>query len=219
MSSNNSGFGFDGPLARSVDTIIGLVVLNVLTVVCCVPIVTAGASLTAMHTVALKMVRNEEGYVAKDFFKAFRANIKIGIKASVLLLVLTALILADFYAISLLDVWFADVAKVLLTGISAVAVLTCTFLFPVMAKFEAGLKDTVMNAFKYAFSHIGITLAMLALDLIPWIICYFVNILIPILFMLGITVPAFLGAELYDAGFRSLEDAFRASGKAGEDDR
>lgn len=197
-----------GALSESVDRAIGLFVLNVLTVLCCIPLITIGASLAAMHTVALKLARNEEGYVAKDFFKAFRSNLKIGIKASILLIVVTAVAVADFYAISLLDVWFADVARVLLIVFCIFAALTLTFLFPVMAKFEAGLRDTIKNAFKFAFSHFGITVAMLVLNLIPWVICYFFNVLGPILFMLGISVPAYFGALMYSDRFRRLEEAF-----------
>lgn len=207
---NPKSMGSLGPLSESVDRAISLFILNILTVLCCIPVVTAGASLAAMHTVVLKLARNEEGYTAKDFFKAFKANIKIGIKATLMLIVITAVILGDFYAISLLDVWFADVAKVLLIGFTAIGAITFTFLFPIMAKFEANLKDTVRNSFKFAFSHFWITLAMLVFNLIPWIICYFVNVLGPILFMLGITVPAYLGALLYSDKFRELEEKHNA---------
>lgn len=35
---------------------------------------TAGASVTAMYTVTLKMVRGEESYIFKGFLKAFKEN-------------------------------------------------------------------------------------------------------------------------------------------------
>ena len=53
-----------------------LMILNILTVFCCIPIITAGASMTAMHYVALKMARNEECYIARDFFKSFKLNFR-----------------------------------------------------------------------------------------------------------------------------------------------
>ena len=206
MAKNN--FSFDSPLVQSFETIKNLLILNIWTVICCIPVITAGASLAAMHTVALKILRDEEGYVTKDFFKAFRRNIKIGIKASVLLIFVLGIVYADFYAISLLDVWFADVARILLLVFGILFVLTLTFLFPVMAKFDAGLIDTVKNAFRFALSHIGKTLLMLILNLLPWILCYYVNVLIPLLFFFGLSVPAMMGAKLYDKDFKRLEDAY-----------
>ncbi len=206
MAKNS--FSFDSPLVQSFETIKNLLILNIWTVICCIPVITAGASFAAMHTVALKMLRDEEGYVTRDFFKAFRNNIKIGCKASILLVLVLGFVYADFYAISLLDVWFADVARVLLLVFGILLALTLTFLFPVMAKFDAGLVNTIKNAFRFALSHIGKTLVMLILNLIPWVLCYYVNILIPLLFFFGLSVPAMMGAKLYDKDFKRLEDAY-----------
>ena len=50
--------------------------LNILMLICCIPIFTIGASVTAMYYVAFKMVKNEEGYITKSFFKAFRENFR-----------------------------------------------------------------------------------------------------------------------------------------------
>ena len=49
-----------------------LIILNVLTLLCCIPIVTAGAAFTAMHSVLWRMVRHEETYVARQFFESFK---------------------------------------------------------------------------------------------------------------------------------------------------
>lgn len=201
---------FDGPLVQSFELIKNLLILNILTIICCIPVVTIGASLAAMHTVTLKMERNEEGYVSKNFFTAFRSNLKIGIQSSILLIVVLAIVFADFYAISLLDVWFADAARVLLIAFSVLLLLVLTFLYPIMAKFDAGLKDTIKNAFRFSMSHIGKTLLLLLLNLLPWVVCYYVNILIPLLFFFGISTPAFIGARVYNNDFKKLEDAYYA---------
>lgn len=42
-----------------------LIILNLLCILCCLPIVTIGPSLTALHYVTMKMVRNEESYIVK----------------------------------------------------------------------------------------------------------------------------------------------------------
>lgn len=64
--------------------------------VCSIPVITIGASLTAVFYAALKMARDEEGYVWKEFFKSFKQNLKQSI--------LIELILAAFAAILLVDI-------------------------------------------------------------------------------------------------------------------
>ena len=69
----------DSPFMRFLSVLADLMILNFLTILCCIPVVTAGASFTAMHYVLIKMVRNEEGYIAKSFFHAFKQNLGQGI--------------------------------------------------------------------------------------------------------------------------------------------
>lgn len=60
-------FDIDSPLMQFLNKVADLMLLNLLTLICCIPLITAGAALTAAHYVVLKMRRNEEGYIAKDF--------------------------------------------------------------------------------------------------------------------------------------------------------
>ena len=61
FNMDNKFFSFMG---RAAD----LFMLNVVFVICCLPVVTIGASLTALHYVTLKMARNEESYIIRSFF-------------------------------------------------------------------------------------------------------------------------------------------------------
>ena len=69
-------FNLDSPLMQGLSKMADLMWLNVLTLLCCLPVVTMGASLTAMNYVALKIVRDEECYISKSFFKSFKENFK-----------------------------------------------------------------------------------------------------------------------------------------------
>lgn len=203
-------FDYDGPVVRATEKFGQLILLNILTILCSLPVVTFGASFAALDTVVLKMSNDEESYVARSFFKAFKANLKLGILSSISILIIVALGLADYYAMTLVDAWFVNISRVLLIVFGIFFAITVTFLFPVMAKFEAGFTDTVKNAFKFAVSHIFKTLLMLILNLLPWVICYFFNYLGPILFIFGLSAPAYLGTGLYREEFKKLEEAFYA---------
>ena len=64
-------FDMDSPVMRFLGRLADLMILNLVTLLCCLPVVTIGASLTAMHYVLLKMVRNEESYIVRSFFKSY----------------------------------------------------------------------------------------------------------------------------------------------------
>ena len=69
-------FSLDSPLFSFLNKVADLILLNILTMICCLPIITIGASMTALHYVVLKMVRDEESYIVRSYFKSFRQNFK-----------------------------------------------------------------------------------------------------------------------------------------------
>ena len=69
-------FDMDSPVMRVLNRVGDLMIMNFLMILCCIPVITAGAAFTAMHYVLLKIVRGEEGYLIKGFFKSFKENFK-----------------------------------------------------------------------------------------------------------------------------------------------
>ena len=69
-------FNLDGPVLQFINKIVYSVYLNILWFICCIPVVTIGASTTALFYVTLKMSKNEEGNLTKAFFHSFRENLK-----------------------------------------------------------------------------------------------------------------------------------------------
>ena len=80
-------FNYDNGFWRFMGKLWDALVLNILWVVCCIPLVTVGAATTAVYYVALKLARDEEGYVISSFFKSFKENFR---QATALWLVLAA---------------------------------------------------------------------------------------------------------------------------------
>ncbi|XOQ63006.1 MAG: hypothetical protein ACFWT0_00025 [Bifidobacterium crudilactis] len=74
-------FDQENPVFKTMSVVFSLIHLNLLTLACCLPIVTAGAAFTAMHRVLWRLVRHEETYITKEFLEAFRRNFR---QASVL---------------------------------------------------------------------------------------------------------------------------------------
>ncbi len=72
----NRFFNMDNKFFVFMGRVADLLLLNFLCILCCIPVVTAGASITALYYVTLKMARDEESYIARSFFHSFKQNFK-----------------------------------------------------------------------------------------------------------------------------------------------
>ena len=73
----NQLFNYDNPIMQFISKIFDLIILNLFFLLFSIPIVTMGASLSALYYVCLKLLRGEEPYIWQNFFKAFRQTSKL----------------------------------------------------------------------------------------------------------------------------------------------
>ncbi len=59
-------FDSGNPVMRFLSRLVDLAILNIMTVVYALPLITAGASLTAMNYVLLHLYRRDETYVTRN---------------------------------------------------------------------------------------------------------------------------------------------------------
>lgn len=71
-------FNPDNPVMEFIAKVFDLVILNLIFIFSCVPIITIGASTSALSYVTFKMVRGEDPYIWRNFWKSFRQNFKQG---------------------------------------------------------------------------------------------------------------------------------------------
>lgn len=220
-------FNLDSPLMQALSKMADLMWLNVLTLICCLPIVTVGASLTAMNYMALKIARNEECYITRGFFKSFKENFK---QATVIWLILLTLII-----ILISDLWIVggseqtDFGVILWGIIAAVTVVTgavMIYVFPVLAKFENTVFKTFKNALLMSLVQFPKTVVMMLAYAAPPILFFLVPQIMPLCLMFGLALPAWVSAKLYNKLFKRLEDKVMAEnppdpedGDAREDER
>ena len=63
----------DGKFVKVLNRIADLVGLNLLAILFCIPIITIGASITAVYGCIFRIQEKREGYLTKDFWKLFKA--------------------------------------------------------------------------------------------------------------------------------------------------
>lgn len=67
-------WGFDGSFMTICDKVFDVMILGFLWILCSLPLITIGASCTALYYSIVKCIKNNEGYVSKSFFHSFRQN-------------------------------------------------------------------------------------------------------------------------------------------------
>lgn len=198
-------FDLDSPLIAFLNKVADLMWLNILTLICCIPIVTAGAAFTALHYMALKIVRNEEGYITKGYFKSFISNFKQATLMWLLFLVVGGGLIADFYIVYGMEMEINRYVTVGLMSIAILVVFTFMFAFPMLAKFENTIIGTLKNAFVASMLQFPKTILMIVMNVIPVVLALFVYQVFPLVFLFGISLPALGAAWLYNGFFKKLE--------------
>lgn len=141
--------------------------LNLLWALCSLPIVTIGASTTALYYVCFKVAREEEASLTGMFFRSFRQNFKQATLLWLLMLGAGLVLGADGYILYHLRAHasggLAAFWTVLLAVIIAAAVLyviLLTFLFPLVASVSnstfAMLKNSFFIGARYLFCTIWV---------------------------------------------------------------
>ena len=148
-------FSADSTLMRGLTVIADIMILNFLFIATSIPIVTLGASLTALNFTAMRISTGECGSVSADYFRSFRQNFR---QATVIGLILAGLlaVLAAWYVV-LTTFELGAVAKIVLLAIWYVLAfnlaIMALFVFPYHANFEGRTRDVFRNARLMSWRH------------------------------------------------------------------
>ena len=230
-------FDLDSPLMRILNKVADLMILNVATLLFCVPgffsgyvalqiymsegvinlpailmfvvlSIPIGSALTGMHFVLLKMVRGDEAYIIKDFWKSFKLNFK---QASVIWLIFEVagfLLIAD-YKIYMGSDTFPKI-MLIMTGVVAIVIfIIYIYVFPVLSRFSNTIANTIKNSFLMSVLGLPRTLGMILITgasfALPVLGATLIYRIFPIYLLFGLSLPGFLCALLYSPLFKRFE--------------
>jgi len=200
-------FSLDGGLMGFLSRLTDLLILNLIFILTCIPIITIGPALTALYSVTLKMVKNEESYIFKSYFLALKENFKISFFAWLILCLVSIVTFID-YQIVLQFQAMRNVFLVVFLMLSFLCVLICLFLFPYIARFENTLKQSFKNASFIAIASLPYTFLLL---LITAVFVVFLLFIIPLQYALlaclsfGFSTLAFVNSFIFRKIFAKYE--------------
>ena len=201
----------ESPLMQMLTRIGDLILLNVLFLICCIPVITAGASIAALHKMTQEIVYETDSSTVKGFFRAFRANFKQATAVWLVVCVVAASLFCDY----LLIITFfsgSEAVKwmlILLAVLAVLVVCVAAYMFPLLVRYENMLRNHLTNAVILAIIKLPRTLGMLALIAMPLIILtldlnMFLQTLIFWIFI-GFAFTTYMQTNLLKAVFTELE--------------
>lgn len=203
-------FNYENPFIQFLVRVGDLLILNVLFILCSAPVVTLGASLTALHRVTQNMLFEQEEPLLKAFFRAFRQNFKQSTLAWLVELVVIVSLVCD---VLLVMAYFnGGLVKAMYILVAVLAILVAgvyAYLMPLIARYENGMRQQVNNAVILAIIKLPKTLLLVFLNLLPVIL---VLISVPVFVqtlifwvVIGFAFVSFIESSILKPVFQQLE--------------
>lgn len=160
-------FNLDSPVMRFMSNVADLVALNLVWLVCCVPIVTIGPACTAMCYVARGIANGDAPPVLKTFFRAFRENFKQSLAVFLILLVPVCLGAAYLLMAASGGLDHIPVLKYLCVLAVVIIGFVCSYVYPLLAYFDNTTGNILRNAVLLPLANPFLALVVTALNLLP----------------------------------------------------
>lgn len=193
-------FNLDNPVFQVLSRIADLAVLNVICLLCCLPVVTMGPALVALNKTVYDLTIERGGGILRTYFKAFRENLRQGIVVGLAGLLAIAALVCDFI---LLRLYYTGggytllVCLIYLLGFLTIGVLA--YLVPLIGRYENRLSQHFQNALILCVRYLPKTIVMVFLHILPLLLALFLPN------MLVFTLPFWL---FFGLGFIAQADAF-----------
>lgn len=214
----NGFFDYDGPFFTILNKLSDLIILNVLWILCCIPIVTIGASTTAMFSVTLKMANKEEPVISKSFFRSFKENFRQSTVIWLILLFVGLCLSYNLYLCFYVEMGFNNILLPVAFLVTAIYLLLLMWVFPLQAKFINKIRYTMKNALILGIGYLPYTVLFVGGIALLLIVAWNVPALFPVWLLFGCASLAYGYSFLYMKVFRRFIKVKEAEAASEESD-
>ncbi len=146
-------FDLDNPVMRFLSRVADILTLNLLFIVCSIPVFTIGASTTALYYCCFKMKDEEEGYLTRRFFKSFRENFKQATIMWLILLAFLILLLAELVIFRSVPGTNGTICRAAIVVGLIFWFLIMSYSFALLSRFYNTIRTTFVNAVLLIFGN------------------------------------------------------------------
>ena len=165
-------FNTEGPVFQFLGTLVDFVILNVLFLITCIPVVTIGPAVSALYTVTLREARNEQGYIIRSYFTAFKENFRHSFLLSVLYTIIGAILLYNLAFWAQMKTAVGSIFLIIIAACTLLYAISLLYVFALSARFENTIKQTAKNSLLIALANPVQTLMILLITIIGFSLSY-----------------------------------------------
>ena len=186
----------DSLIFRIGNKVFDVIAVSLLWFVCCIPVITAGASTTALYDTVFRNIRQNRAYCYKGFLKCFKDNFKNTVQSSIIFAILTVVSMWDIslalgggsvisgYQITFFILWI-------------LAMTWAIWTFALTARFENNWKNTLKNGLLMFFAHLPVTLGMAVIFALSAMLVWDIPVLIVVLPVGGMLLDSFMLEKVF----------------------
>lgn len=203
-------FSLDNPVMHFLSEVADMIVANLLFLLLSIPIVTIGANWATLHKITQTIASQEDQMLLSTYFRTFRANFKQATIAWLLLLVFLLCMGCNYFlVITYTGGSLRTICKGILFLVTVFVLGIAAHLFPLIVRYDNGLRQHLVNATVLCVIKLPKTLLMVLVNCLPFVVAYFslnafVSTLVFWLFI-GFSFSAFVASQLLVPVFKQIE--------------
>lgn len=202
-------FSTESRIMQVFSRIFDIAILNIVFIIFCIPVVTIGASTTAMYSITLKMIRNEESHIIRGFLKAFKENFKQGTILGMIATAIVIFLAIDLRIIGMIEDEKLKSVQIICYMVAILVYIIFLYAFPILARFVCTTKEIFRNSFIISIVNFKWTLILIGIN-IPFTFMLFYSgvsmlLLFTILIICGFSGIALIQSFIFQKIFRKYE--------------
>lgn len=188
-----------------VNTVFSFIALNLVFIVCCIPIITIGPAIAALYQVTMKEARGEYGYLIRSYWKHFKEMFWQALFTFLLLVLLIMLLAFVVVFWKSLDSAFSFAAIILSYLCILHVIMVTIYVFPLMARFKNTFTQTIKNAFFVSLTNLKFSFIILIANVFEVSLIYLFTPMRVFMFFIGFSFFAYCNSFLFNKFFQKFE--------------
>ena len=194
-------FNEDGIWNKTFNFLGQLIALNLLWMICTIPIITAGASTTALYYCMIKMKKDGECDVWKSYWKSFKQNFGQATLIWIGILMIAGCIWMEWRAASVTIEGFGGIVSYIIIATIVILVILTLYIFPVIAAFDNKIGKLFQHAVYFGIKNIGYAILVAIITILP-MYCTLLDVkMFPIMLFIwlscGFSLTAYVNAGFF----------------------
>ena len=196
----------DSEFMQALGRVADYVILNLLCVLFSLPIVTAGAAMTAKYYVSMKMVRGEEPAVFSAFWSSFRENLKQATCIWIPFLLIILVLAWDWYSVVYGNSQsMPQAGKIILLVLTLLVCMVAYAVFPFLARFQMSTVEALKGAMVFCFLNFPKMLVILFVIALPYVLAlWYIEWALGLWFFIT-TVALYYISKMFVKEFKKIE--------------